>query len=147
MSHLYNLPAIPEALSVLKKDGASLRLRPSPMRTNVIDSLIPSGTSLLFGLRKACRDAGISYTTLRYAKVFVNGVPVPYEEWHTTLVCEGQFVSVCIPLGKGGGKNPLATILQLVVIAVSAIATWYVGGLARAGSVLKLSEWGPDGEP
>lgn len=132
MSHLYNFPAIPEALPILKKDGASLRLRPSPMRTNVIDSLIPSGTSLLFGLRKACRDAGISYTTLRYAKVFVNGVPVPYEEWHTTLVCEGQFVSVCIPLGKGGGKNPLATILQLVVIAVSAIATWYVGG-AGAG--------------
>lgn len=119
MSHLYNLPAIPGALPVLKKDGASLRLRPSPMRTNAIDSLIPSGTSLLFGLRKACRDAGISYTTLRYAKVFVNGVPVPYEAWHTTLVCEGQFVSVCIPLGKGGGKNPLTTILSLVVVAVS----------------------------
>lgn len=132
MSHLSNLPAIPEALPVLKKDGASLRLRPSPMRTNVVDSLIPSGTSLLFGLRKACRDAGISYTTLRYAKVFVNGVPVPYEALHTTLIYEGQFVSVCIPLGKGGGKNPLASILQLVVIAAAAIATWYVGG-AGAG--------------
>ena len=128
MSHLCNVPALPEPLPVLKKDGASLRLRPSPMRTNVVDSLIPSGANLLFGLRKACRDAGISYTTLRYAKVFVNGVPVPHEEWHSTLVCEGQFISVCIPLGKGGGKNPLASILQLVVVAVAAMATWYIGG-------------------
>ena len=142
MSHSYNLPAIPEALPILKKDGAFLRLRPSPMRTNVIDALIPSGTSLLFGLRKVCRDAGISYTTLRYAHVFIDGMPIPHDAWHTTLVREGQYVSVCIPLGKGGGKNPLTTILSLVVVVAAAWVGGWVAGLNIFAKGGMLAGWG-----
>lgn len=51
----------------------------------------------------------------------VDFINIPKEKWAVTYPADGQRVEFFIKPGKGGGKNPFATILNIVV-AVAAIA-------------------------
>lgn len=66
---------------------------------------------------------------------FVDDIEVPRSQWRNARPKDGTAVYICVlPHGGGdGGKNPLATILTLVV-AVAAIAFAPVVGAALLGS-------------
>lgn len=138
-----NLPAIPDE-AVRLHEPVSVRMRPSAFRADVKMASVLSGMNILEALRHAVRQSSVPVGIIRTAVVFVNGKRIPREDWCSTLLREGDLVSVSVPLmggGGGGGKNPLRTILSLVVIAVAAIATWYVGGTGAYFGVTALG-WG-----
>lgn len=138
-----NLPAIPDE-AVRLHEPVPVRMRPSAFRADVKMASVLSGMNILEALRHAVRQASVPVGIIRTAIVYVNGRLIPREDWCSTLLREGDLVSVSVPLmggGGGGGKNPLRTILSLVVIAVAAIATWYVGGTGAYFGVTALG-WG-----
>ena len=138
-----NLPAIPDE-AVRLHEPVSVRMRPSAFRADVKMASVLSGMNILEALRHAVRQSSVPVGIIRTAVVFVNGKRIPREDWCSTLLREGDLVSVSVPLmggGGGGGKNPLRTILSLVVIAVAAIATWYIGGTGAYFGVTALG-WG-----
>lgn len=71
---------------------------------------------------------------------FVNDIEVPRSQWRNARPKDGTAVYICVlPHGGGGdGKNPLATILTLVV-AVAAIAFAPVVGAALLGSSASIA--------
>lgn len=65
------------------------------------------------------------------------GRPLLRAQWDITLI-EAEVVFLPLPLGGGGGgSNALQMIGMVVVVALAAVATWYLGGaggaLAAAG--------------
>lgn len=56
------------------------------------------------------------------AHVYIKKTYIPRGYWHLTRPEEGTTVTIKLVPGKGGGKNPLATILSIAVIAAAAWA-------------------------
>ena len=78
-----------------------------------------------------------------------NGQPVLRKGggWESTKVAaNGLLLFVELPLGGGdGGSNPLQMIAQVALIALSAAATWYIGGTGAFLGITPLglgSFWG-----
>jgi len=81
---------------------------------------------------------------LRYARCRLNGIEIERELWATTYPKAGARVEVLHGVrgggggGGGGGKNPIATVLGVIVVAVATIATFYIGG---AGGYAAAAGW------
>ena len=73
----------------------------------------------------------------------LNGQPVLRKNggWETAKVASNALLMfVELPLGGGdGGSNPLQMVAQIALIALSAAATWYIGG---SGTYLGISALG-----
>lgn len=74
------------------------------------------------------------------------GAPLLRRYWHSTHL-HGDAVAVFAELpmgggGGGGGSNPVQMILQIAVVAVAALATWYVGGAGAFAAGGALAGWG-----
>jgi len=121
------LPVVLDKQLSCSDKGVSLRFRPDTFRNKVTSGVLLEGTNLLSGLRWFCRKEGVSTSLLKDAHVTVNGERIPYKMWSRTVVCKGDHVTCSIPLlgggGGGGGKNPLNTILSLVVVTLAVVAT------------------------
>lgn len=140
MSKQY-LPAIPADGGIIGRP-VDMRIRPCAFRPELRKAVVLSGSNVLEALRHACHMTGTPIGIVRTAIVHINGHKVPRAMWCTTYLKETDLVSVAVPLmggGGGGGKNPLRTILSLVVIGVAAAATWFVGG---SGAVFGISALG-----
>lgn len=140
------LPALAEYRpEMIKGDGAFMRFKPDILRPEAAKLDLPTGVSLLAGVRKAMREAGYAHIP-RGAKIHVartlTSAPeeIPREQWGTFLIRHGMHISVSVPVhGGGGGKNPLNMILSIVVMAVAALVTW---GLSGPGMFLGFTSWG-----
>ena len=95
---------------------------PNPFTMARADVELPTGLSV----RQMVELSGLP----DYVDVIVtiDGDVVPQARWDEVFPAIGQHVAMrAVPTG-GGGKNPLRTILMIVVTVVAAIATAYVGG-------------------
>ena len=127
----------PDSRSIDRR--AHLALIQNPILGDIRKYEVDSG--ILFDVVVAELDkATISRRILKYSEIHVNGIFVPWQEWKTTRVYAGDVISVS-PMVRGGGdgKNPLATIMMLVVAAVAIGVTqgWASGlipGFFGAGS-------------
>lgn len=77
---------------------------------------------------------------LPYAVVYLNGEKIAPCYWRSLRLKPGVMVDIrCVPQGGGGGKNPLATILSIGLMAVAPmIGGALVGSLGLAGQGLWL---------
>lgn len=135
------LPAIPADGGLVGRP-VDMRIRPCAFKPELRKAVVLSGSNVLEALRHACHMTGTPIGIVRTAIVHINGHRVPRALWCDTYLKESDLVSVAVPLmggGGGGGKNPLRTILSLVVIGVAAAATWFVGG---SGAVFGISALG-----
>lgn len=144
--HTPNLP-VPLSVrpEVLDADGALLHFRPDPISPEAVALELASGVCLLAAVRGALRKGGYRRMP-RGASIFVADGPfacpveVPRAEWGSFMLRHGMRVSVNVRFrgGGGGGKNPLSTILSIVVIAAAvAVGGWIAGaGIFEAGGTL-----------
>lgn len=142
------LPAIPADGGLVGRP-VDMRIRPCAFKPELRKAVVISGSNVLEALRHACHMTGTPIGIVRTAIVHINGRRVPRAAWCDTYLKESDLVSVAVPLmggGGGGGKNPLRTILSLVVIGVAAVATMWVGGTGLFGAKGLLAgmglEWG-----
>lgn len=110
---------------------------PEPFRVRNIKEKIPQGWTIaeivLFAIPRV---------SVRYAHVFVNGDYIPQGMWLAVRPKAGTVVTVRVVPGKGGGKNPIATVLSLALIVAApalgaSLAT--ATGLATATSAGLIS--------
>lgn len=72
----------------------------------------------------------------QFAVVYLDGEPVPYDDWHSVVPGEGQHLLIqFVPMGGGsGGKDPLRTVLTIGLLIVTAVyAPQLTSALAGAG--------------
>ena len=109
------------------------------------------GTSLqavvLQSVQQAYRDRTYSgaqaKSLLRYARCRVDGIEIPRDKWATTFPPHCAQIEIFHGVrgggGGGGGKNPVATVLSVLVVAVAMAATWYIGGLPAGATILGMT--------
>lgn len=111
---------------------------PHPFRTTRVDEMVEAGGTLeqiinrgldSMNVPEGLRDCGHAYIGARY---------IPREAWGITVPLPGDFVTYRIFPQKGGGKNPLRTLLTLAVIIVASVVSFGVAGMAvfAAGGAL-----------
>lgn len=134
------LAYVPE---LIQGDGATVHFRPDALRLDRAALDLPCGVSLLAAVRIAMRENG--YKTMpRGFRIFVADTPfsspveVPRKDWGAFLIRHGMRVHVTSPAvhGGGGGKNPLNTILSLVVVAAAMFVGGWVSGPLLGKAVL-----------
>lgn len=110
----------------------------------------PAGLSLeaivLQSLAKAYEDKVYTKAQyrvlLKYARCRLNGVEIARENWKRVFPEKGDRIEVLHGVrggGGGGGKNPLGTILSVIIVALAAVATAWAGGtgIFAAGGILQ----------
>ena len=99
-------------------DLVSLSISPHPFAVERVSGTTPSGSSLA----KIIQDHNPHLAS--HAHVYIDGAYVPQDRWHLVRPKPGTTVSIrMVPMGGGGGKNPLRTILSLAVMAASPMLT------------------------
>ena len=78
----------------------------------------------------------------KYARVRLNGVEKDRKFWKIIFPKKGDRIEILHGVrggGGGGGKNPLGTILSVIVVAVAMVATSWAGGTGvfAAGGLLE----------
>lgn len=79
----------------------------------------------------------------KYARVRLNGVEKDRQFWKIIFPQKGDRIEILHGVrgggGGGGGKNPLGTILSVIVVAVAMVATSWAGGTGvfAAGGLLE----------
>lgn len=110
---------------------------PEPFRVRNVKERIPLGWTVaeivLFAIPRV---------SIRFAHVFVNGDYIPQNLWLAVRPKAGTVVTIRVVPGKGGGKNPIATVLSLALIVAApalgaSLAT--ATGLATATSAGLIS--------
>jgi predicted phage tail protein len=110
--------------------------RPHPFSTERTECTVKAGATIAELLAEAVPDRALH----RYAHVSLiddamarEAMPVPREVWERVRPKPGTRVQITIvPMGgrgKGGGKNPLRTVLSIAVIAASFFLGATLGGL------------------
>lgn len=110
-----------------------------PFAVEVIQRRIPAGQTLIEIVREAC---GAEILT-RHARVWIDDVAIPRENWRRVRPKPGHHVIIRVVPGGGGGgsggKSPLRIILSLAVVAASFVLGPALGGVL--GSAVMGSAW------
>ncbi len=95
--------------------------------------------------REGLCDRAYARRTARYARCRVNGIEIRRSQWATTFPPQNARIEVIQGVkgggGGGGSKNPVATVLTFVVIAVAAVVSYGVAtapAFAAGGSLAGL---------
>lgn len=91
---------------------------PNPFKVDQVDLAVPAGLSLDAIMRRVQPDPVLA----RYAHVFIEDRYVAPELWARTVPQPGRQVFIRVVPSGGDGKNPLAVVLQIAVIAAAAWA-------------------------
>jgi hypothetical protein len=101
---------------------------------------VPAGSSVAFAVEEACKSAGVRKSFMRrgIAQIGKRDLEkgqtvwrnVPRVQWKLRKLQEGELLRFrLLPEGGGGGggsKNPLRTILTIVVAVIAIVVTWGV---------------------
>ena len=118
-------------------DSINIIAAPHPFRTATTDFQLPEGCTISDMLAIMQTDPMLR----KYAHVFVDDDYIPTENWDTYRPVAGQTVSVrMVPGGGGGGKNPLRTILTVLVVVAAVAFAPALGGALNAAAI---SSFGP----
>ncbi len=91
---------------------------PHPFKTERVDYLVPEGLTLSEILDMVQPDPVL----MVYAHVFIGDDLILREFWSNIRPKAGTTITIrVVPVGGGGGKNPLRTILMIAVMAASFI--------------------------
>lgn len=130
MSHESNLPAKPS----VKVRGWVDPFHPQATAFGVV----MAGTTIADAITKACRGAGTRKRYQRRGLVYLGRtdaqgrskwVRVPQDKWNKIRLKPNDSLAFrLLPTGGGGGKNPLRTILNIVVMAVAVAAAVFTAG-------------------
>lgn len=96
---------------------------------------VPLGLTLAEIVDEVYDRGHVPTASRRGALVMINGEIVPPEMWARIRPKEAAHITVSVPMrgGGGGGKNPIATILSVIVVAVAyAFGQYYVGPMVSA---------------
>lgn len=103
-----------------------------PFRTDHARLSVPEGRTLAEILAEVQPRPELS----QGAHVFIGDQLVPRHNWHRVRPHAGVTVTIrAVPMGGGGGKNPLRTVLTIAVIAASMWVAGGAGGLLTSGSM------------
>ena len=94
---------------------------PHPLQTRRIDGVMPEGATL----REMVDAHGVAPELVRDGHAWVNGLPVPFEQWGNVRPLAGDRVEFRVV--PQGGKGFLGSVLSIVVMAA---AVWVSGGAA-----------------
>jgi hypothetical protein len=122
------------------RDMLHLSIAPHPFAVERIDQHIVAGATVDDIMAMAQPDALLR----RHAHVYLDGHYIPQEKWHRITPKPGTRLSVrMVPMGGGGGKNPLRTVLSMAVMIASPML---VSGLSAAmGGIGQMSLMGISG--
>lgn len=99
-------------------DLVSLSISPHPFAVERMSSAVASGSTIAEIIENHNPHLAL------HAHVYIDGAYVPQDRWHLVRPKAGTTVSIrMVPMGGGGGKNPLRTILPLAVMAASPMLT------------------------
>lgn len=121
----------------LASDALDVAIIPHPFATERVCHKITAGLSIAQIIAQLQPDSALA----NYAHVYINGDYVPRDKWHSVTPKPLTIISIrMVPMGGGGGKNPLRTILTLAVLAVSPMLAGTLTGMAgAAGSFMGMS--------
>ncbi len=141
------VPAVLEhAPTALQLGGARMLYRPDVLKTDSAELELTSGVSLLYAVRRALRENGCRIPLKRleiYSAPNLRGplAKVPRAEWGSRLIKHGEFIQVVAPVHGGGKKkNPINTILTLVVVAAAAAVSYGIGSTLAASFTAGMTE-------
>lgn len=111
--------------------GLCLRLAAHPFAPARPHASLPAGGSLC----DIAAAAGLAPELWPYTHVFVNGHHVPRGNWARVRPHAGTVVTLrMLPMGGGGGKNPLRTVLSLALVAASPVIAGAIAGALGVGA-------------
>lgn len=118
-------------------DTVWLTACPEPFRVRNIKEQVPHGWTIAEMVLHA-----IPRTSVGLAHAFINGDYIPQDKWLSVRPKLGTIVTIRVVPGKGGGKNPIATVLSLALMVAApalgaSLAT--ATGLATATSAGLIS--------
>jgi hypothetical protein len=118
-------------------DTVWLTACPEPFRVRNIKEQVPCGWTIAEMVLHT-----IPPVSIRQAHAFVNGDYIPQDKWLSVRPKPGTVVTIRVVPGKGGGKNPIATVLSLALMVAApalgaSLAT--ATGLATATSAGLIS--------
>lgn len=102
--HIYATP-------IKGEQSVFLTVRPEPFSTRQIKAAVPQGLTVAHMVLEH-----IPRVSVRQAHVWINGDYVPQTMWLSVRPKQGTVVNIYVVPGKGGGKNPLTTVLSLAVM-------------------------------
>lgn len=107
-----------------KKGDVFLTTCPDPFQVRNVSEKVPFGLTISDMVLHAVprQMASLAY-------VWIDGHYIPPVNWHRVRPKSGAIVTIKIVPGKGGGKNPLASVLTLAVM----IAAPYAGAALAQG--------------
>ncbi len=123
-----------------KKPAAAVRVsaRPHPFAAQNNLYFLPAGATLEEMAQKIQPDPLLR----RYLRGFINDAVIPQRKWRFIRPKAGTDVRFCsVPMGGGGGKNPLRTVLSLAILA----STSFLGTAFAAGALGQASLFGISG--
>lgn len=113
----------------------TLRHAAHPFMMERIDARIPTGGNI----QGLMAHSGIAPEITGFMHVFIGGHYIPRENWTRIYPHAGQVVTLrMMPMGGGGGKNPLRTILSLALIAAAPVIAGAVAGALGIGAQATL---------
>lgn len=119
-------------MQAAEQNGVHVIARPSPFSGRQVRSIVPAGRTVAELVDAHLKDVG----ALVGAHVWIGPDYVPRDMWHCVRLKEGSVLNIrAVPMG-GGGKNPLAAILSIAVMAIApgiGVALSSSLGLAGAG--------------
>lgn len=120
-----------------KQKTLDVAIVPHPFAVERVQQKIAPGPSIAAILEKAQPDPALR----AYAHVYLNGDYVEKERWKKTKPKAGTVLTIrMVPMGgRGGGKNPLRTILSLAVTLAAPQIAGAFGGIFGQTSFLGLN--------
>lgn len=101
-----------------------LAVVPHPFAVERIHTQTPAGGTIADIIAAVQPDAVLA----RFAHVYIDGDYIPHAYWRRVRPKAGTVLTIrMVPMGGGGGKNPLRTIMSIALIAASPLIA---GGLA-----------------
>ncbi|MEZ0226528.1 MAG: host specificity factor TipJ family phage tail protein [Alphaproteobacteria bacterium] len=106
---------------------------PHPFSAARVQKTFPAGLSLAEIVAETQPDKVLS----RHAHVSLSGDDIPRERWPRIYPKPGAHLTIrMVPMGGGGGKNPLRTVLSLALVAVVPVISGGIAGLFGATGTL-----------
>ena len=115
------------SLHQIKKTGRlCVHVAPHPFAVERVQATLPAGQNIADIVASFANDADVS---LPHAHVYLDGAYIPRHNWHAVTPKAGTVLTLrMVPMGGGGGKNPLRTVLSLALVAASPMIAASIAG-------------------
>ncbi len=124
----------------VKNEKVDVFIAPHPFRAAHAHHAVAAGQSVAAIVAELQPDAGLA----EHAHVYIDGSYVPHDNWARVRPKAGTQLAIrMVPMGGGGGKNPLRTVMSLAIMAGTAeiggmfagsgLLGFGLGGIVRAG--------------